>query len=240
MISSLDWSIQTAVPPPSACSVEPVMKLERGEARKSTAWAISSGVRGAAQRQRTTELVVGVTPFRLHAFGFGRSGRDAVDPHPAGAELGGPGAGEGFHGGLGRAVGGRAGHPLGRDHAGDVDDRCRARAPASPAPAPPPGSRCHGRWCRRSSRTRDLLIDGQRRGKAGGVVHQDVDLAGLLRQAISPTRGRPCRPGRTARSPSMLGGGGLAALRVPAGDDHRAPSRPAAGHTPGRCPRCHR
>ena len=38
------------------------------------------------------------------------------------AELGGPGAGQGFHGGLGSAVRARTGDALRRDHRGDVDD----------------------------------------------------------------------------------------------------------------------
>src|SRR5829696_1140003 len=36
-------AFQMALPPPPAYRVEPVMKLARGETRKTTAWAISSG-----------------------------------------------------------------------------------------------------------------------------------------------------------------------------------------------------
>src|SRR6476619_1134850 len=51
----------------------------------------------AAQRQRTAEFLVAFAPLRFHAFGFGGAGGDAVDPDPARAELGRPGADERFH-----------------------------------------------------------------------------------------------------------------------------------------------
>ena len=90
-------------------SVEPVMKLERGEARKSTACAISSGsaVRPNGNARPSSSLVF--APLRLDAFGFGGAGGDAVDPNSARAELGGPGAGKGFHCGFGGTVSGCTG-----------------------------------------------------------------------------------------------------------------------------------
>ena len=177
-----------AQPPPSACRVEPVMKLERGEARKSTAWAISSGsaVRPSGNARPSSSLVSphsASTPSVLVG-----PGATLLTRTPRGPELGGPGAGEGFHGGLGGAVSGCAGNALEATMRGDVDD---AAASALEHPGHQAGGQEVGAadvGVERLLERHDFLVDGQRRRKAGRVVDQNVDVPCLVRQAISPNR----------------------------------------------------
>ena len=86
------------------------------------------------------------------------------------------------------------------------------------------------------SKDDDLLVDGQRRRKAGGVVDQYVDVASLLHK-----RFHRLAIGQIgldeAHVPADSGSRGLTALRVPAGDDHRGAftgQQPCARQTDAR------
>lgn len=198
------------------------MKLDRGEARNSTASAISvaCAVRPSGRARPSSSLTS--PPFGDHSLGGGRPRCNAVDPDAVRPELGGPGARQRLQCGFGGAITRRTGNALEGDHAGDVDD---AAATASHHARRQAGDQeigaAHVGVERRGER-RHVLLDGQRPGEAGGVVDHDVDaaVAALPHQRshrieVGKIGGHESHPG------TEFGDGGGATLCRAAGDDHR-------------------
>ncbi len=106
--------IRTAAPPPSTCSVEPLMKLERGELRNSTASAIADACTMRPNgNARPSSSLVSPHPAATPSVRVG-PGADTVDLHSSRSEFRCPGTGQRFQGCLGGAVSGGAGNSLER------------------------------------------------------------------------------------------------------------------------------
>ena len=159
------------------------MKLDRGEARNSTASAISAAyaVRPRGNARPSSSLV---SPHSASTPSV-RVGQGAtlLTRTPC-AEFDGPGPGQRFHLGLGGAVSGCAGYAFERDHGRDVDDAAAAtlehpRHQAGDQEVCPADVGVEDRL-----EDGDVLVDGGGAGEVRRVVHDDVDASALLHEGL--------------------------------------------------------